>query len=142
MNAPIVRDWMTRQPVLIEPTTSVYAAHRLMTEKRVRRLPVVLENKLVGIVTLGDIRAAEPSGATTLSRAEMLTLLDELKVDKIMTRHITTVSPTTPIREAAGIMLVHKISGLPVVENDQVVGIITESDIFRMLVRNMESVMQ
>ena len=141
MNAPIVRDWMSSSPAIITPQTSVYAAHRLMKERRVRRLPVVQDDRLVGIVTLGDIRAAEPSGATTLSKAEILTLLDELSVDKIMARHVTTVSPTTSIREAAGIMLVHKISGLPVVENGAVIGIITESDIFRMLVRNMDSVM-
>jgi CBS domain-containing protein len=109
-----------------------------MTERRIRRLPVLQDGRLVGILTLGDVRAAEPSGATSLSRAEILTLLDDLKVAEIMKRAVYTVSPGTPIREAAGMMLVHRISGLPVVENGVVIGMITESDIFRLLVRTLE----
>jgi len=97
---------------------------------------VVDENgHLVGIVTLGDVREASPSDATSLSIFELNYLLARLTVDKIMTRKVITVTPDTPIYEAARLMLEHKIGGLPVVENGRVVGIITESDIFKMVVR-------
>jgi CBS domain-containing protein len=112
-------------------------AHRLMKQKKVRRLPVIDAGKLVGIVALSDVLEAEPSGATTLSIYELNYLLAELKVDKLMKRNIITVAPDASIREAANIMLTHKIGGLPVVEGDRLVGIITESDIFRMIVRTM-----
>ncbi len=131
-----VRDWMTPNPITISPRTTLPEAHQIMKEKRIRRLPVVDENgHLVGIVTLGDIREASPSDATSLSIFELNYLLARLTVDKIMTRKVITVTPDTPVYEAARLMLEHKIGGLPVVENGRVVGIITESDIFKMVVR-------
>ncbi|MCS7088773.1 MAG: CBS domain-containing protein [Thermoflexales bacterium] len=132
-----VRDWMTTNPVTITPQTSLAEAHRLMKQKRVRRLPVLENGKLVGIVALSDVLEAEPSSATTLSIYEINYLLAEMKVEKIMKRNVITVTPDTPIREAANLMLTHKIGGLPVVEDGKLVGIITESDIFRMIVRTM-----
>jgi len=135
MDRYTVRDWMTTHPVTITPDTSLADAHRLMKQKKVRRLPVVENGKLVGIVALSDVLEAEPSQATTLSVYEINYLLAELKVQKIMKKPVITVTPDTPIREAANLMLTHKIGGLPVVEGDQLVGIITESDIFRMIVR-------
>lgn len=137
MDQYTVRDWMTANPVTISPNTSLSEAHRLMKQKRVRRLPVVENDRLVGIVALSDVLEAEPSGATTLSIYEINYLLAELKVDKIMKRNVITVTPDTPIREAAELMLTHKIGGLPVVQDGKLVGIITESDIFRMIVRTM-----
>ncbi len=131
-----VRDWMTPNPITISPRTTLPEAHQIMKEKRIRRLPVVDENgQLVGIVTLGDVREASPSDATSLSIFELNYLLARLTVDKIMTRKVITVTPDTPIYEAARLMLEHKIGGLPVVEDGRVVGIITESDIFKMVVR-------
>jgi CBS domain-containing protein len=135
MDNYVVRDWMTATPVTITTHTSLAEAHRLMKQKKVRRLPVVDDGRLVGIVALSDVLEAEPSGATTLSIYEMNYLLAELKIDKIMKRSVITVSPAATIRDAASIMLEHKIGGLPVVENGKLVGIITESDIFRMIVR-------
>lgn len=140
MTTPRVRDWMTHDPAVITPHTSIHTAHKLMSERRVRRLPVLEGGHLVGIVTLGDIRAVEPSSATSLSRAEILTLLDKLTVEKIMARRVITVTPETSIRDAAALMLQHKVSGLPVLDGSHVAGIITESDIFRMLVRNLDAV--
>jgi CBS domain-containing protein len=137
MDNLIVRNWMTPDPVTVSPKTTLPDAHDLMKRRRVRRLPVVDEDKLVGIVTLGDVREASPSDATTLSIYEMNYLLSRLTVEKIMTKNVLTLTPGTPIREAAGMMLLHKVSGLPVVENDRLVGIITESDIFRVVVKNL-----
>lgn len=136
MKQELVKDWMTRNVVTITPDTTLPEAHRLMTEKRIRRLPVVKDGLLVGIVTLGDVRSAEPSGASSLSIWELNYLLSKLKIAEIMTHHLITISPNATIGQAAGLMLEHKVSGLPVVDYESgLVGIITESDIFRMVVQ-------
>jgi CBS domain-containing protein len=135
-NNVTVSDWMTKNVITTRRQTAIASAHQIMSEKNIRRLPVVDDGKLVGIVTIGDVREASPSDATTLSIWELNYLWAQLTVEKIMTRNLLTVKPETPILDAAEIMLEHKVSGLPVV-NDKgaLVGIITESDIFRMLVR-------
>ncbi len=136
MKQDLVRHWMTRDVITITPGTSLFEAHHLMTEKRIRRLPVVDRGKLVGIITLGDVRGAEPSAASTLSVWEMNNLLTKLTVSEIMTRDPTTISQEATISTVAEIMLEKKFSGLPVVdEAGKLVGIITESDIFRLVVR-------
>jgi acetoin utilization protein AcuB len=136
MKQDLVKHWMTREVITISPDTSLHEAHRLMTEKRIRRLPVVDRNKVVGMVTLGDVRSAEPSTASTLSVWEMNNLLAKLKVAEIMTREPVTISQEATISTVAEIMLEKKFSGLPVVdEQGKLVGIITESDIFRLVVR-------
>jgi CBS domain-containing protein len=130
----LIKDWMTKDVVVVTPNTTVPDAHSLMTEKGIRRLPVMDGNKLVGIVTRGDVRGAEPSEATTLSIWELNYLLAKLKLSEIMTRKPVTVSPNATIGEGAQLMLDNKISGLPVVDGDgKLVGIITESDIFRLV---------
>lgn len=136
MKKELVRDWMSADVITITPDTTLPEAHRIMTHEEIRRLPVVdRDGKLVGIVTLGDIRAAEPSPATSLSIWEMNYLLSTLKVAKIMTPDPYTISVEATIAEAARKMLEHRISGLPVVDEDHhVVGVITESDIFSMVV--------
>ena len=131
-----VRDWMTTNVVTTNPMTSISAAHQIMQDKKIRRLPVVDNGKLVGIITIGDVREASPSDATTLSIWELNYLWAQLVVEKVMTRNVYTVKPDTPILDAAETMLEHKVSGLPVVDDEgQLVGVITESDIFRMLIR-------
>lgn len=131
-----VSDWMTKHVVTTTRQTPIANTHQLMREKNIRRLPVVDNGKLQGIVTIGDVREASPSDATTLSIWELNYLWAQLTVEKIMTRNVLTVNPETPILDAAELMLEHKISGLPVIdENRKLVGIVTESDIFRMLVR-------
>lgn len=135
MEILLVRDWMTADPVIVTSKTTLPEAHELMRQRRVRRLPVVDDGALVGIITLGDVREASPSDATSLSIYELNYLLSRLTIGKIMTKHVITVTPTTTIREAAGIMLLHKISGLPVMDGNTLVGIITESDIFRVVMK-------
>lgn len=134
----LVRDWMTRDPITVNPKTPLPEAHKLMKECHIRRLPVVDHGRLVGIVTLGDIREASPSDATSLSIFELHYLLAKLTISEIMTREPITISPDATIREAAKLMLKHKIGGLPVMENGKLVGIITESDIFRVLAQEPE----
>jgi acetoin utilization protein AcuB len=131
----LVKDWMTKDVITVRPDTTLPEAHRLMTEMKIRRLPVVKKGRLVGIITRGDVRGAEASEATSLSIWELNYLLSRLKIEKLMTRNPVTVSPGDTIGHAAELMLAHKISGLPVLdEAGQIVGIITESDIFRLIV--------
>ena len=138
MRKNLVRDWMTPNPITIDVKTTLPDAHKLMKESHIRRLPVVDHGKLVGIVTIGDVREASPSDATSLSIFELNYLLAQLTVDKIMTRDPLTIQPGANIREAARLMLEHKIGGLPVMQDDTLVGIITESDIFRVLAQEPE----
>ena len=129
-----VRDWMTREVTTVSPNTSLTEAHKLMMEKRIRRLPVLHDGNLVGIVTLGDVRGAEPAHASSLNIWETDHVLSKLKVLEFMTQRPLTILENATIGEAARIMLQKKFSGLPVVdEAGQLVGIITESDIFRLV---------
>lgn len=135
MKQELVGDWMTREVITITPDTSLKEAHDIMSEKSIRRLPVVAHGKILGIVTLGDIRGAEPSRASSLSIWEVHHLLANLKVSEIMTRNLTTIQQNASIGEAARILLEKKFSGLPVLDDENhLVGIITESDIFRLVV--------
>ncbi|MDQ6694086.1 MAG: CBS domain-containing protein [Chloroflexota bacterium] len=130
-----VKEWMTSPVKLVEPTTQVSEAYNTMLEQGIRRLAVVDEARLVGIVTLGDLREARPSPATSLSIYELNYLLSKLTVAQVMTHDPYTITPDTQIQQAARLMLDRKIGGLPVVsKTGQVVGMITESDIFRMLI--------
>jgi len=104
-----------------------------MKQLHVRRLPVVADGKLLGIITWGDLRAAQPSAATTLSIYEWRALLDKVTVAACMTRDPLTIAPNASVQEAARLILDHKVSGLPVVADGDVVGVITESDLFRLL---------
>ena len=130
---------MTPEVITITPEATLPDAHRLMTSYGIRRVPVVKDERIVGIVTLGDVREAEPSDATSLSVWEMNYLLAQLKVEKIMTKNPVTISPFATISEAAWTMLEYKISGLPVVDKEgKVLGVITESDIFRLIVQEWD----
>ena len=137
MKQELVRKWMTPNPVTIDLDTSLTDVHALLREYDIRRLPVIdKDGHLAGIVTLGDIREASPSDATSLSIWELHYLLTKLKITEIMTPDPLTIYTTGTIAEAANLMLKNKISGLPVVEPaGKLVGIITESDIFRLVVQ-------
>jgi CBS domain-containing protein len=99
-----------------------------MEEHHIRRLPVVEEDELVGIITLGDIREAQPSDVSTLRSYEAEHLVGLITVDTVMTPDPITVTPETSIAEAARLMLEYKVGGLPVMKNGKLVGIITETD--------------
>ena len=129
MNTEPVRNWMTERLITITPRTTLPEAQRIMFEHNIRRLLVVNSDKLVGIVTLGDIREAKPSDATTLSIYELNYLMDRLTAKDFMTPNPITIPLDATIGEAAGLMIEHKIGGLPVVEDGKLVGMITETDI-------------
>jgi len=142
MNNQLVRNWMTSKPITITPQTTLPEAQQILFDHRIRRLPVVDRGKLVGILTLGDIREASPSDATTLSVYELNYLLDRLLVKDIMTVSPITVSPDDLIGEAARLMYENKIGGLPVVEEGELVGIITETDLCRLLMLEQPETME
>jgi acetoin utilization protein AcuB len=134
-----VRMWMTQDVITVEPETPIMEARDIMKQHMVRRLPVIKNGKLIGIVTQGDIQEAGPSGATSLSIWELNYLLARIKVEEVMTpaEDLITVSPDEMIEQAALLMRKNKVSGLPVVEGDKLGGIITESDIFDVLIELM-----
>jgi predicted transcriptional regulator len=132
-----VQEWMTSPVISVAPHTPISTAHRIMKQNSIRRLPVVENDEVVGIITVGDVREASPSDATTLSIWELNYLWAQLTVEKVMSRKVITVRPDDLLIDAAEWMLEHKISGLPVVDSHgKLVGILTESDIFRMLVKS------
>jgi len=128
----LVKDWMSKDPITINDDTSMMKAIHLMKQNRFRRLPVLQEGRLVGIVSDRDLKEASPSKATTLDVHELYYLLSELQVKDIMTRDPITVAPDDTVEHAAQLMLENTISGLPVTdEKGAVVGILTQSDVFR-----------
>lgn len=128
-----VQDLMTPNPFVVEPETSLYDAYTMMFEQEIRRLPVVRGKTLVGIVTLNDIQRVLPSAfieADTDTQLRVMTLT----VSDVMTPDPVTVTPEDTIQEVAEQMLENQVSALPVMQNERVIGIITESDIFKFIV--------
>ena len=134
----LVGERMTRNPVTITEDTSIDDALHLMRERKVRRFPIMDKaGHLVGIVSDKDLLHAAPSPASTLSVYEMHYLLAKLTVKKVMSSPVITISPDVPLEDAARIMADNKIGGLPVLDGDKLVGIITETDIFKILLELM-----
>lgn len=143
MKNELVANWMSPEVITINPDMSLPDADKLLHEYNIRRLPVVdKNNNLLGIVTLGDIRQASPSDATSLNIWEMNYLLERLQVKRFMTLNPITVYTNDTLATAASLMLENKVSGLPVLDpaDDSLVGIITESDIFSMVAQSWELV--
>jgi len=130
-----VSDLMTTSPITVGPETPVLDARQLMIDKRFRHVLITVGPKLLGIVTDRDIRLNLPSPATSLSVWEINYLLAQLTVASVMTESLVTVSPRQDTREAALLMLDHKIGALPVVDGGQLMGIITETDLLRAYVK-------
>jgi acetoin utilization protein AcuB len=128
----LVKERMSHPIIVVQPEMPIQEALKQMQEKRVRRFPVVdKRGRLVGIVSERDLLHAAPSDATSLSIWEVNYLVSKITVEKVMTRDVITISEDTPLEEAARIMADHKIGGLPVMREGKVVGIITETDLFR-----------
>lgn len=126
---------MTANPVTILLDTPLINAYRVMDDRGLNRLPVLgQDGTLTGIITRSDIQQVIPFFQSDSERVDALFSLAGMTVQEIMTRNPVTVAPDDPIHLAAKQMIARKISGLPVVEAGRVVGIITESDIFRLVV--------
>ncbi len=128
-----IREWMTLSPVTVTPETPVPRAHELMLSRRVRHLPVVEDDRVVGIITDRDLRTVQPSPATSFSVGEIRFLLEKLTVAEVMSKPAVTISPDAPLAEGVRVMLHRKFGALPVAEHERLVGIITETDLLRAL---------
>jgi acetoin utilization protein AcuB len=131
-----VRDRMSSPVVTVTSDTSFQEALKLMRDHRIRRLPVIDKKyELVGIVSERDLLHASPSSATSLSVWELTYLLSKIQIREIMTKDVSVATPEMPIEDAAHLMVSHRIGGLPVIdEHNQVVGMITETDVFKTFV--------
>jgi len=133
----LVGERMSHPIISIAPDMPVHDALDLFKRERIRRAPVVKDGKLVGIVSDKDLLNASPSPASSLSVWEMNYLLSKITVSEVMSKNVLTVAEDTPIEEAARIMADNKIGGLPVMRDGHVVGIITETDLFKIFLELM-----
>lgn len=136
MKNELVKDWMNGDVITVTPITPVINARKLMTENNVRRLPVIDDGKIVGIVTRADIHTTDAPEMNALTIWDLHETLSRIMVKGAMSRDPITISATDTLGDAAKVMLDNKVSGLPVVDDaGRVVGMITESDIFRAVVQ-------
>lgn len=131
----LVKNWMSKDIISIEANDSMHDATKLLKEHNIKMLPVINNNKLVGVVTDRDLKQAKASDATSLEIHELLYLLMKIKIKDIMTKKPITVHQDFTVEETAEILLHNRISGVPVVDDrGNVVGIITQTDLFRVLI--------
>jgi acetoin utilization protein AcuB len=128
MHQDTVRTWMTPTPITISPEETIIAAYEKMRHHHIRRLPVVEQENLVGIITIGDVRSiiSIDTGAKEL-------LIHRTVASAMTPSPITTVTGEN-VGEAARLMMKHKISGLPVMDEGKLVGVISEADLFRLVI--------
>ena len=130
----IIERRMTRNPVTATPDMSIADASNLMKQEKVHRLPVLDKDKrLVGLITEKDILFASPSPASSLSIHEMAYLLSKLTVKKLMSKNVVTINKDTTVEEAARMMVDQDLSCLPVLEGEKLIGIVSKSDMFKIL---------
>ena len=131
----LVKNWMSKNVITVDVDDSMHDAMKRMKQNDIRMLPVLKKGKLVGVVTDRDLKRASASDATTLDVHELLYLVSKIKVGNIMTKDPITVPQNFTVEETAEVLLRHKISGAPVVDqNGQLVGTITQTDLFRVLI--------
>lgn len=133
MSEGLVKDSMTTPVISVSSDTNLSDARHVMTDKRVRRLPVVDNEKLVGIISFTDVLEAKLTGESSLNIWDLSQKVLSLEVKDVMTANVLSVDQSATIADAARIMLEQKVSGLPVTDNGKLVGMITESDLFRLI---------
>lgn len=133
----LIKERMSQPVITVDPNLPIMEALSLMKKEKIRRTPVVKDGRLVGIISDKDLLNASPSDATSLSVWEINFLLSQITVGEIMTREVLTVTEDTPIEDAARIMADNKIGGLPVMRDNTVVGLITETDLFAIFLEMM-----
>jgi acetoin utilization protein AcuB len=131
----LVKNWMSKAVITVDADDSMQNAIYILQEQNIKILPVMDDATLVGIISDRDLKKASPSDATTLDMHELLFLISKIKVRDLMKKPVYIAKPDDTVEEAAALLLEKKISGLPVVdENNRLIGIITRSDIFRVLI--------
>jgi acetoin utilization protein AcuB len=133
----LVQDVMQTKLHTVTPDTTLPEALCLTAQRGVRHLPVLNGDLLVGILSDRDLKQAVASSATTIETHARDYLLGRLRVDEIMTRTVITIGRTSPIEEAACLMVQNKIGALPVTEDGRLIGLVTETDVLRLFVRAM-----
>jgi len=133
----LVGERMSHPVISVAPETPIHDALALFKKEHIRRAPVIKDNKLVGIISETDLLNASPSPVSSLSIWEMNYLLSKVTVKQVMSKKVMTIEEDTPIEEAARIMADNKIGGLPVMRSGKVVGIITETNLFRIFIELM-----
>jgi acetoin utilization protein AcuB len=133
----LVGERMSRSVISLSPDLPIAEAMSLMKREHIRRAPVVKDGQMIGLVSEKDLANAAPSSATSLSVWELNYLLSKVTIKDVMTKNVITVSEDTPIEEAARLMADNKIGGLPVCRDGAVVGIITETDLFKIFLELM-----
>ncbi len=136
MKSNRVKDWMTPNPLTVSSDCTLYEAYRLMIDWKIRRLLVVDQRVLTGVVTMEDLRRKMPDNiiAVDIDPHRTRALLSKTTVGEVMATDPKTICVDATLMQAAQVMLEHRISTLPVMNGDRLVGIITESDIFKALV--------
>jgi acetoin utilization protein AcuB len=128
----LIKERMSRPVITTHPDTPIMDALNLMQQEQIRRLPVVdKRGRMVGIVAKEDLLHAAPSDVSSLSVWEMNYMVSKITVDRVMTKDVTTIDEDTPLEEAARIMADNKVGGLPVMHDGKIVGMITETDLFK-----------
>jgi acetoin utilization protein AcuB len=127
-----VRDYMTADPLTLEPEDSLMSALEVMRLRGVRRVPVVLGGVLMGLLVEGDLKRAEPSTLTD-SQEQFNQAMESTAISRIMVQNPVTVTADQPLVEAVEILYNTKYGALPVMEEGRVVGILTDNDILRAL---------
>lgn len=130
-----VKDIMSTNVVVIDEKTSIHDARKIMQAHKIRRLPVMKKDKLVGLITERMLLEASPSRATSLSIHELHYLLANMTVSEIMVKNPGTVSPDMPVEEALQLGREMGYGAFPVTEDGRLVGVVTESDIVRIITR-------
>ena len=122
---------MSPTPVVVEPKAPLREVCRLMAEHRIRHVPVISADGLVGVISDRDVREALPSPIGPDGAAEYAAAMDHIAVWKVMAEQVITVTPRTPLAQAAHLLADRKIGCLPVIEAGRLVGIVTETDVLR-----------
>lgn len=131
----LVKNWMSKEVATVDVNDSMQYASTLLKKNNIRGLPVMENGKLVGVVTDRDLKRASASDATSLEIHELLFLISKIKIKGIMTKNPITIPVDYTIEEAAEVLLDNKLTGVPVLDSeDNLVGVITQTDIFRVLV--------
>ena len=131
-----VADWMTEAVLAVETFDSIAVARRLMAKHRVNQLPVLDNDRLVGIVTDRDIRDAYPTSLMINRAEEIDRFADKITVEEVMTHDVFVVRPDTALVTAVGLLRRHRIGAMPVIKDQKLVGIITRSDILDFVLRD------
>jgi acetoin utilization protein AcuB len=139
MNNDRVQDWMTSDPLIIPSVCTIVEAYQLMVDRKARRLLVVDQGVLVGVVTLEDLRRKMPVALGLYSANPVAQYDDRTPVAHVMSKNPQTIQKVSSLTQAAHLLLDAQISALPVMDGDQVVGLITESDVLRALLVQIES---